>query len=194
MQPRPTSNEQRTTNLDKNGIVRYKGYFGRSRQRDHRKGRQDLHCWPQWYGWFSHRSAFAARWLYPLDNPRPAGLDLFEQRAVFDFLEAEKPEYIFMAAARVGAINANSIYRPDVIYQNLAIQNNVVHGAHLAGVKDLCFLGSSCIYPRASSQSRKTTSSPVRSSRSMNPTLLPRSPASSSAKVTIGNTVRVLSA
>ncbi len=75
-------------------------------------------------------------------------LDLLEQRAVFDFLDAEKPEYIFMAAARVGGIHANNTYRADFIYENLTVQNNLIHGALKAGVKDLCFLGSSCIYPR----------------------------------------------
>ncbi len=76
------------------------------------------------------------------------GLDLLDQRATFDFLQAEKPDYIFMAAARVGGIHANNTYRADFIYENLTVQNNILHGAIKAGVKDLCFLGSSCIYPR----------------------------------------------
>lgn len=75
-------------------------------------------------------------------------LDLLDQAAVLDFLQAEKPDYIFLAAARVGGIQANNIYRADFLYENLHIQNNVIHGALQAGVKDLCFLGSSCIYPR----------------------------------------------
>src|SRR5574340_1526173 len=75
-------------------------------------------------------------------------LDLLDQRAVFDFLETEKPDYIFLAAAKVGGIYANNTYRADFIYENLTIQNNIIHGALKAGVKDLCFLGSSCIYPR----------------------------------------------
>jgi GDP-L-fucose synthase len=75
-------------------------------------------------------------------------LDLLDQRATFDFLHAEKPDYIFIAAARVGGINANNTYRADFIYENLTVQNNIIHGALKAGVKDLCFLGSSCIYPR----------------------------------------------
>lgn len=75
-------------------------------------------------------------------------LDLLDQRATFDFLQAEKPDYIFLAAARVGGIHANNTYRADFIYENLTIQNNIIHGALKAGVKDLCFLGSSCIYPR----------------------------------------------
>lgn len=75
-------------------------------------------------------------------------LDLLNQQAVFDFLQAEKPDYIFLAAAKVGGIHANNTYRADFIYDNLTIQNNVIQGALKAGVKDLCFLGSSCIYPR----------------------------------------------
>jgi len=75
-------------------------------------------------------------------------LDLLDQRAVFRFLQTEKPDFIFLAAAKVGGIQANNIYRADFIHQNLTIQNNILHGAHLSGVKDLCFLGSSCIYPR----------------------------------------------
>jgi GDP-L-fucose synthase len=75
-------------------------------------------------------------------------LDLLDQRAVFDFLQAEQPDYIFLAAAKVGGIQANNSDRADFIYQNLAIQNNIIWGALQAGIKDLCFLGSSCIYPR----------------------------------------------
>lgn len=75
-------------------------------------------------------------------------LDLLDQNLVFAFLQEEKPEYIFLAAAKVGGIHANNTYRADFIYQNLAIESNLIHGAHLACVKRLCFLGSSCIYPR----------------------------------------------
>ena len=75
-------------------------------------------------------------------------LDLLGQKSVHDFLKVEQPEYIFMAAAKVGGIQANNTYRADFIYENLSIQTNIIHGAHLAGVKQLCFLGSSCIYPR----------------------------------------------
>jgi GDP-L-fucose synthase len=77
-----------------------------------------------------------------------AELDLLDQRAVFEFLAREKPDYIFLAAAKVGGIHANNTYRAEFIYQNLAIEMNVIHGAHQAGVPRLCFLGSSCIYPR----------------------------------------------
>jgi len=75
-------------------------------------------------------------------------LDLLDQRHVFAFLEEEEPDYIFIAAAKVGGIHANNTYRADFIYQNLVIEANLIHGAHLAGVERICFLGSSCIYPR----------------------------------------------
>ncbi|WP_338412944.1 GDP-L-fucose synthase [uncultured Sphaerotilus sp.] len=77
-----------------------------------------------------------------------AELDLLDQRAVRAFLEQERPDYIFIAAAKVGGINANNLYRADFLYQNLLIEANLIHGAHLAGVQRLMFLGSSCIYPR----------------------------------------------
>lgn len=75
-------------------------------------------------------------------------LDLLEQAAVFNFLKNEKPTYIFLAAARVGGIHANNTLRGQFIYENLTVQNNLIHGALRADVQDLCFLGSSCIYPR----------------------------------------------
>lgn len=81
-----------------------------------------------------------------------AELDLLAQAAVFDFLAEEKPDYIFVAAAKVGGILANNTLRGQFIYENLNIQNNLIQGAYLAGVKDLCFLGSSCIYPRDCTQ------------------------------------------
>lgn len=77
-----------------------------------------------------------------------AELDLLDQAAVAAFMEQEKPEYIFLAAAKVGGIQANNTYRADFIYQNLMIQANVVNAAYEAGVRRLLFLGSSCIYPR----------------------------------------------
>jgi GDP-L-fucose synthase len=77
-----------------------------------------------------------------------AELDLMDQAAVRRFFEHEKPEYVFLAAAKVGGILANSTYPADFIYQNLAIQNNVIGESYRAGVKRLLFLGSSCIYPR----------------------------------------------
>ncbi|HMR18080.1 MAG TPA: GDP-L-fucose synthase [Sphingobacterium sp.] len=82
-------------------------------------------------------------------------LDLRDQKAVQDFFAAEKPEYIFLAAAKVGGIVANNTYRADFIYENLAIQNNVIHQAYLHGAKKLLFLGSSCIYPKLAPQPLK---------------------------------------
>jgi len=75
-------------------------------------------------------------------------LDLLDQRAVHAFLAEEKPDYVYIAAAKVGGIQANNLYRADFLYQNLLIEANLIHGAHLAGVQRLMFLGSSCIYPR----------------------------------------------
>ena len=77
-----------------------------------------------------------------------AELDLLDQRAVHDFLQAERPDYLFIAAAKVGGIHANNVLRADFIYQNLMIEANLIAGAHEAGVQRLMFLGSSCIYPR----------------------------------------------
>ena len=79
-------------------------------------------------------------------------LDLLDQQAVRNFLITEKPDYIFIAAAKVGGIHANNVYRADFLYQNLMIEANLIHGAHLAGVQQLMFLASSCIYPRDSPQ------------------------------------------
>jgi GDP-L-fucose synthase len=77
-----------------------------------------------------------------------AELDLLDQAATHAFLAQEKPDFIFIAAAVVGGINANNTFRADFIYRNLMVEANLIHGAWLAGVKRLCFLGSSCIYPR----------------------------------------------
>lgn len=74
--------------------------------------------------------------------------DLTNQQVVKDFFEKEKPEYVFLAAAKVGGIVSNNTYRADFIYQNLQIQNNIIHFSYLYGVKKLLFLGSSCIYPK----------------------------------------------
>lgn len=75
-------------------------------------------------------------------------LDLTNQAAVEEFFASEKPEYVFLAAAKVGGINANNIYRAEFIDQNLAIQNNVIESSYKHGVKKLLFLGSVCIYPK----------------------------------------------
>ena len=82
-------------------------------------------------------------------------LDLRNQSEVFDFLKTEKPNYVFLAAAKVGGIVANNTFRGQFLYENLQIQNNVIHGSYLAGVKKLMFLGSSCIYPKLAPQPLK---------------------------------------
>ncbi len=79
-------------------------------------------------------------------------LDLTDSAAVAAFFEQEKPEYVFLAAAKVGGIMANHLYRADFIYQNLMIQNNVIHQSYLHGVRKLLFLGSTCIYPKNAPQ------------------------------------------
>ncbi|MFY7866989.1 GDP-L-fucose synthase [Roseateles sp.] len=79
-------------------------------------------------------------------------LDLLDQRAVHDWLQAHKPDYLFIAAAKVGGIHANNTFRAEFLYQNLMIEANLIHGAHLAGVQRLMFLGSSCIYPKLAPQ------------------------------------------
>ena len=75
-------------------------------------------------------------------------LDLTNQQKVFNFLKKNKPNFIFMAAAKVGGIYSNDKYRAEFIYNNLSIQTNIIHAAYLCGIKDLIFLGSSCVYPR----------------------------------------------
>jgi GDP-L-fucose synthase len=82
-------------------------------------------------------------------------VDLMNQQQVNDFFAAEKPEYVFLAAAKVGGIVANNIYRGQFIYENLMIQSNVIHACYLNGVKKLLFLGSSCIYPKLAPQPLK---------------------------------------
>ncbi|MGH8772165.1 MAG: NAD-dependent epimerase/dehydratase family protein, partial [Burkholderiales bacterium] len=77
-----------------------------------------------------------------------AEFDLLNQAAVRSFFQSERPDFVFLAAAKVGGILANSTYPAEFIYQNLAIETNVIDGAYRAGVESLLFLGSSCIYPR----------------------------------------------
>ena len=81
-----------------------------------------------------------------------AELDLTDQAAVNEFFAAERPDYVFLSAAHVGGIMANSLYRADFIYNNLMIQNNVIHASWKNNVKKLLFLGSTCIYPREAPQ------------------------------------------
>lgn len=84
-----------------------------------------------------------------------AELDLRNQQQVNDFFEKGKPEYVFLAAAKVGGILANNMYRADFIYENMMIQNNVIHASYVNDVKKLLFLGSSCIYPKMAPQPLK---------------------------------------
>ena len=79
-------------------------------------------------------------------------LDLTDQKAVNDFFEKEKPQFVFLAAAQVGGIHANNTYRADFLYRNLMIESNVIHAAHMYGIEKLLFLGSSCIYPKLAPQ------------------------------------------
>ena len=85
-------------------------------------------------------------------------LDLRNQAAVAHFFETEKPDYVFLAAAKVGGIHANNTYRAQFLYENLMIQNNVIHQSYLQGVKKLLFFGSSCIYPKFAPQPLKEES------------------------------------
>ena len=87
-----------------------------------------------------------------------AELDLRSSQSVSDFFKEEKPDYVFLAAAKVGGIQANNVYRADFIYENLMIQNNVIHNSYLTSVKKLMFLGSSCIYPKLAPQPLKEES------------------------------------
>lgn len=83
---------------------------------------------------------------------RHHNLDLIDQKETRQFFSNEEPDYVFLTAAKVGGIQANSKYRGQFIYENLMIQNNVIHSSHLSGVKKLIFLGSACIYPKFSKQ------------------------------------------
>ena len=84
-----------------------------------------------------------------------AELDLSNQQSVFAFFEKQKPEYVFLAAAKVGGIYANNTYRAEFLYENLAIEANVIHASYINKVKKLLFLGSSCIYPKMAPQPLK---------------------------------------
>ncbi len=88
-------------------------------------------------------------------SPSSSELDLRKQIEVENFFSQEKPEYVFLAAAKVGGILANNIYRADFLYENLMIESNVIHQSYARGVKKLLFLGSSCIYPKLAPQPLK---------------------------------------
>jgi GDP-L-fucose synthase len=98
-----------------------------------------------------HR-ALEARGYRNILTRRSSELDLRNQAEVEKFFREEKPDYVFLAAAKVGGIHANNVYRADFIYENLMIQNNVIHQSYVNGVKKLLFLGSSCIYPKLAPQ------------------------------------------
>ena len=86
---------------------------------------------------------------------RLKNLDLMDQKAVRGFFDLEKPDHVFLAAAKVGGIHANNTYPAEFIHDNLVIQNNIIHNAWIHGVERLLFLGSSCIYPRHAPQPMK---------------------------------------
>jgi len=96
--------------------------------------------------------ALTARGYSNILSRTSSELDLRNQQAVADFFAEEKPDYVFLAAAKVGGIVANNTYRADFIYENLMIEANIIHQAHVQGVKKLMFLGSSCIYPKLAQQ------------------------------------------
>jgi GDP-L-fucose synthase len=104
-------------------------------------------------------------------------LDLTKQLNVLKFLKKNKPDFIFLAAAKVGGVYSNNMYKADYLYENLAIQSNVINGAYLSGVKDLIFLGSSCIYPKKCKQ-------PIKESYLLTGELEPTNDAYALAKIT----------
>lgn len=112
-------------------------------------------AWHNWLVWSAIRRQLESSGYTNLIVKSRWELDLLSQRDVEDFFENEHPEYVFLAAAKVGWIVANSTYPADFIYQNLQIQNNVIHSSYIYGVKKLLFLGSSCIYPKLCSQPMK---------------------------------------
>ena len=98
------------------------------------------------------KRAWRAAGFTNITGRRSAELDLRRQQAVEDFFAAEKPEYVLLAAAKVGGIQANSTLPAQFLYDNLMIETNIIHAAYQHGVKKLLFLGSSCIYPRLAPQ------------------------------------------
>jgi GDP-L-fucose synthase len=108
--------------------------------------------------------------------PNSSELNLINQTAVARFFETNQPEYVFLAAAKVGGIHANNIYPAQFLYENMMIQNNVIHHAHLNNVKKLFFLGSSCIYPKYAEQ-------PIREDSLLTGTLEPTNEAYAIAKI-----------
>ena len=116
---------------------------------EHEQQRTHLRHRPSRHGRQRHRAPAAGRRLHqPADCARTPSSTCSTSARCIDFLAEQQPDYIFIAAAKVGGIQANNQYRADFLYQNLVIEANLIHGAHLAGVQRLMFLGSSCIYPR----------------------------------------------
>lgn len=105
-------------------------------------------AWHRWLVWSSILRKLESEGYTHLIYRTYEELDLADQQAAKDFFEKEKPEYVFLAAAKVWGIMANQDYPADFIYENLQIQNNIIHNAYLSGVKKLLFLWSSCIYPK----------------------------------------------
>jgi len=112
-------------------------------------------AWHKWLVGSAILRNLEKEWYTNLICKNREELDLSDYNQVRDFFEKEKPEYVFLAAAKVGGIMANKDYPADFIYQNLQIQNNVIHNSYLAWVKKLIFLGSSCIYPKLCPQPMK---------------------------------------
>ena len=112
-------------------------------------------AWHNWLVWSAILRKLEKEWYTNLIYKTRKELDLLDYNQVKDFFEKEKPEYVFFAAAKVGGIMANNDYPADFIYQNLQIQNNIIHQSYLSWIKKLLFLWSSCIYPRDCPQPMK---------------------------------------
>lgn len=112
-------------------------------------------AWHRWLVWSAIVRQLEEKWFSNLVYRTSSELDLTDNNQVKDFFETEKPEYVFLAAAKVWWILANNEYPADFIYQNLQIQNNVIHNSYLSKVKKVLFLWSSCIYPKMCPQPMK---------------------------------------
>lgn len=102
----------------------------------------------KWLVWWAIVKYLSQQWYSNIITKTRAEMDLLNVQQVAEFFAKEKPEYVFFAAAKVGWIVANNTYPADFLYQNLQIQNNIIHNSYLSGVKKMLFLGSSCIYPK----------------------------------------------
>ena len=111
-----------------------------------------FYCWPQRHGWCGCSKTATKKRLLLRSRKE---LNLLDTVAVKEFFETEKPDVVILAAARVGGIQANIDHPAEFLYENLVIQNNIIHQSYLSGVKNFCFLGSSCIYPRECIQPMK---------------------------------------